>query len=191
MDNPASGPANWFYVLDSRRQGPFDRAGLVRELLSLEAPEGVLVWRTGLLAWTKAGILDELKRELPPPLPGALVAAAEASPQTLPALPDGGDDGEDASDDDKTTESVSDGDMVTGTAEGDPGSAAEKRRRPRRHRKPRTALPSYLLPLVLLFLAVILGLWFLLRRMNEVPPGRIIQQSDLGATGSRSDASPG
>ena len=73
MNNLSGEPANWFYVLDSRRQGPFERATLIRELLSLDAPEGVLVWRTGLLAWTKAGALDELKRELPPPVPGALV----------------------------------------------------------------------------------------------------------------------
>ena len=183
MNNLSGEPANWFYVLDSRRQGPFDRAGLIRELLALEAPEGVLVWRTGLLAWTKAGVLDELKRELPPPLPGSLVAAAEGSPEPLPDLP-GSDalDGEETPDPDKVTDSVPDGDMVTGTGGGgtDEGSAAEKRRRRRRHRKPRAALPSYLLPLVLLFLAVMLGLWFLLRRMNEVPPGRIIQQGDGG-----------
>ena len=42
-------------------------------------------------------------------------------------------------------------------------------------------MPSYVLPLVLLFLGVMLGLWFLLRRMNEVPPGRIIQQGDFRA----------
>ena len=49
-------------------------------------------------------------------------------------------------------------------------------------------MPSYVLPLILLFLGVMLGLWFLLRRMNEVPPGRIIQQSHLGSRGSGSDS---
>ena len=179
MDNLSSGPANWFYVLDSRRQGPFDRNGLVRELLSLEAPEGVLVWRTGLPAWTKAGILDELKRELPPPVPGAMVR--ETPLLTLPDLPQDGDGEEEGS----AREPVADGDFVSGTGEeGAPESqsAAEKSRRRRRHRKPRASgVPSYVLPLILLFLGVMLGLWFLLRRMNEVPPGRIIQQSHVGS----------
>ena len=183
MNNLSDSPVNWFYVLDSRRHGPFDRANLVRELLSLEAPEDVLVWRTGLLAWTEAGMLDELKRELPPPLPGALASAAEASTLALPDLPEDDDEGGEATDPNKATDSVSDGASVGGTDEAgaEAGSAADQRRRRRRHRAPRTAgQPSYLLPLVLLFLAVMLGLWFLLRRLNEVPPGRIIQQSDLG-----------
>ena len=188
MSNLSGDPANWFYVLDSRRHGPFDRVSLVRELLSLEAPEGVLVWRTGLLTWTKAGTLDDLKRELPPPLPGALPAEeASSSPLPPPHLPENGESGKGAPDADEATDSVPGGDLVVGADEGDPEgqSAAEKRRRRRRHRSLRTAgLPSYLMPLVLLFLALMLGLWFLLRRLNEVPPGRIIQQGDLGA-GSR------
>ena len=186
MNNLSGEPANWFFVLDSRRQGPFDRATLIRELLSLDAPEGVLVWRTGLLAWTKAGALDELKRELPPPVPGALVM--ETPLLGLPDLPDGGDgEGEGTE-----TEPVPDGDFVSGTGEEGATlgqSAAEKRRRRRRHRKPRASgVPSYVLPLILLFLGVMLGLWFLLRRMNEVPPGRIIQQSQLGSRGSGTDS---
>ena len=192
MDNLSSGPANWFYVLNSRRLGPFDRNGLVRELLALEAPEGVLVWRTGLPAWTKAGILDELKRELPPPLPGVLDEPPETSSLDLPDLPAEG--AEESGEGAESDEPSSDDDVAAETAEGEAGeeSAADKRRRRRRHRKPRsTGLPSYLLPLVLLFLAVMLGLWFLLRRMNEVPPGRIIQQGEVGVTGSRSGASPG
>lgn len=178
MNNLSGEPANWFYVLDSRRQGPFDRATLIRELLSLEAPEGVLVWRTGLIAWTKAGALDELKRELPPPVPGAPVA--ETSLLALPDLPQDEEGGGEGS----ASGPVGEGDLASGTGEegGALGqSAAEKRRRRRRHRKPRAAgTPSYVLPLILLFLGVMLGLWFLLRRMNEVPPGRIIQQSDVG-----------
>jgi hypothetical protein len=193
MDNLSSGPANWFYVLDSRRQGPFDRNGLVRELLALEAPEGVLVWRTGLPAWTKAGILDELKRELPPPLPGALDEPPETSPLDLPDLPTEEDETSPAAPEEGQDSSPDGGSEAT-TAEGEAeeGTTAEQRRRRRRHRKPRASgPPSYLLPLVLLFLAVMLGLWFLLRRMNEVPPGRIIQQGDVGVTGLRSGASPG
>jgi GYF domain 2 len=177
MNNLSGEPANWFYVLDGRRQGPFDRAGLIRELLSLEAPEGVLVWRTGLLAWTKAGVLDELKRELPPPVPGALVM--EGAPLALPDLPQDGDGEEDVS----ATDQVQDGDFVSGEEDAPGQSAAEKRRR-RRRRKPKSSgVPSYVLPLILLFLGVMLGLWFLLRRMNEVPPGRIIQQSRVAPHG--------
>lgn len=182
MNNLLGEPANWFYVLDGRRQGPFDRVSLVRELLSLEAPEGVLVWRTGLVAWTKPGILDELKRELPPPLPGTLAATTEASSLALPDLPGQGEGEEGAPEVDEAADSAQGGESVPGAGEGGLAmeSAAEQRRRRRRHRKPRTAsMPPYVLPAVLLFLAVMLGLWFLLRRMNEVPPGRIMQ-SDLG-----------
>ena len=139
------------------------------------------MWRTGLPAWTKAGMLDELKRELPPPVPGALVTA-ETSLLALPDLPQEGD-GEAEGERDggaRGRRRLRLGTGEEGAPEGQ--SAAEKRRRRRRHRKPRAAgVPSYVLPLVLLFLGVMLGLWFLLRRMNEVPPGRIIQQSHFGA----------
>jgi hypothetical protein len=58
-------------------------------------------------------------------------------------------------------------------------------------------LPGYAIPLVLLFVAVMVGLWFLLRRMNEVPPGRIILQGALAPSAdpvlsaSLRDATPG
>jgi hypothetical protein len=189
MDSPSSGTVNWFYVQEGRRRGPFERAELLRQLLSLEAPEGTLVWRTGLGAWTKAGLLDDLKRELPPPLPGALSLPAGGSPQALPELPAdtdaqaSGAPVSEPSPDPAKGGTVADGDLVNGTddGEGPPGESAAQRRRRRRHRKPRTGgLPSFVVPLVLLLLAMALGLWFLLRRINEVPPGRIIQQGDSG-----------
>lgn len=101
MNSPPGAGLNWFYVREGRRLGPFDRAPLIAELLTLDAPEAVLVWRTGLPAWTKAGRLDELRGELPPPVPGTLpgqkgslvipdsdpVASEEWSADALPPLP--------------------------------------------------------------------------------------------------------
>jgi hypothetical protein len=56
-----------------------------------------------------------------------------------------------------------------------------RRRRKHRHRTPRDKR-QWLLPLLLVLLALMIGLWLLLRRMNEVPPGRIILQGALAGT---------
>jgi hypothetical protein len=181
MNVSSTGPENWFYVQDGRRQGPLTRPELVRELLTLEAPEAALVWRTGLPAWTKASLVDELRRELPPPVPGAL-SLPEAEPEhPMPDLP--ADEGpspahageaDESEGGDGDEEALGPGDEA---ARADEGSSEARRRRRRSSRKARPkAPPPYLLPLVLLFLAVMVGLWLLLRRMNEVPPGRIIHQ---------------
>jgi hypothetical protein len=183
MSGPGPGGENWFYVREGRRIGPFDRNALIAERLTQSAPESILVWRTGLPAWAKAGSLDELRSELPPPIPGLLGAGlpdlatrdgldpdAPASP--LPPLPREG-----AVSDDPAGDLGPEGESE---AEGAPDGT--KRRRRRRQRPPSNRplrAPRYILPLVLLFLAVMVGLWFLLRRLNEAPPGQILQQ---GAT---------
>lgn len=195
MHSPGDAGLNWFYVREGRRVGPFDRAPLIAQLLALDAPEAVLVWRTGLPAWTKAGLLEELRGELPPPVPGSLpgleglqdLQAPDAgkskapAEEALPPLPSepplsGGDIA---------------GDLGQGKVQGQQGppgdpendEAGKRRRRRRRHRPGSSMIPSYLLPLVLLFVAVMLGLWFLLRRMNEPPPGQILHQGALAPTG--------
>jgi hypothetical protein len=185
MPGSATGGENWFFVREGRRIGPFDRGALIAELLGQGSPEAVLVWRTGLPAWAKAGSLDELKGELPPPIPGILSGQEglrdravlesedqEASASFVPPLP------QDAP--------VSDGDFAGDAGRDDESepagsSDAAKRRRRRRqrgHASHPARPPRYVLPLVLLFLAVMVGLWFLLRRMNEAPPGQILQQGD-------------
>ena len=90
---------------------------------------------------------------------------------------------------------MSDGDFA-----GDLGEAGRPRgrlpRRPRERRDGAAAeaaaapptfrpwkIPDYILPLVLLFLAVMPGLWFLLRRMNEPPPGQILHRGRSPRTG--------
>jgi hypothetical protein len=172
MPNLSPRSENWFYVKEGRRQGPFDRAALLRELLALDAPESVLVWRSGLNAWTKASLLEDLRGELPPPLTGA-VPEAEASASLLPDLP-GAAEAEGRGPAGEAGGPVSDRDLEPG-----PERAGARRHRRRRHRHRSRSLPGYLVPLVLLFIAVMLGLWFLLRRMNEVPPGRVIQQGSV------------
>lgn len=195
MNDISTGPENWFYVREGRRQGPFTRALLVRELLALEAPEGALVWRGGLPAWTKAGLVDELRRELPPPVPGTLPLPLPEPDQPVPDLPpeESREDDPTAPNSDPGDRQVTDGDFVpesgegqTQTAEG--GSGARRRRRQRSSRKHKTSgMPSYALPLALLFIAVVIALWFLLRRMNEVPAGRIILQGEVSAPADGGD----
>jgi hypothetical protein len=197
MNDSSTGPDNWFYVQEGRRQGPLSLTLLVRELLALDAPEGVLVWRSGLPAWTKAGLVEELRRQLPPPVPGSLPLPVVEPERDVPDLPEsapreGEAEGGEASSEDRL---VSDGDLVPEPGEaGAPspeGPPSRRRRRRQRssHQAKASWLYSYALPLVLLFLAVMIGLWLLLRRINEVPPGRIIQQGDL--SGWRSGARPG
>lgn len=78
-----------------------------------------------------------------------------------------------------------------GSPEGSPEGAADaetgrRRKRRRHHHRPSgpRKVPEYVLPLILLFLAVMVGLWFLLRRMNEPPPGQILHQGSLAPSGA-------
>ena len=56
-----------------------------------------------------------------------------------------------------------------------------KRRRKRKHRRESKRRPAWLWPLVVVLIGLMIFLWWLLRRMNEVPPGRIIQTGFLQA----------
>jgi len=195
-------PEIWFFVRDGRRVGPFNRLGLLRELLVLEAPESALVWRSGLPAWTRASLLDDLRRDLPPPVPGTPLAIPPTLELPDPPMPELPETSEDATAGESASESetpLSDGDLAGEVGE-NPATKEEarsERRRKRRHRRQRAAgLPGYAIPLILLFVAVMIGLWFLLRRMNEVPPGRVILQGAnrpspaTPLTGSRPGATP-
>ncbi len=172
---------NWFYVSEGRRQGPLDRRGLVQALLAQDVPEMTLVWRSGLSAWTKAGDLQDLRIELPPPIPGQVEPAVRLDMPPLPTedgtvatIGLGESDGEEEEDEDDELESP------PTDASGAPTGGPRRRRRKRKHkhsekasRKPRV------LELLALFLVLALVLWFLLRRMNQVPEGTIIYQGRL------------
>jgi hypothetical protein len=70
----------WFCIAHGQRQGPLSLEGLVDQLVQLETPQDVLVWREGLGAWVKAENLPEVACKLPPPLPtGAPSPAAKES----------------------------------------------------------------------------------------------------------------
>jgi hypothetical protein len=179
---------SWFYVHDGRREGPFDRRGLIQALLAQDAPEKTLVWRSGLSHWTKAGELQELRLELPPPIPrDALPREAAGSPEP-PPIPVEGDasagsalaavgsaDDEDDEDDEPDT--------PEGAASEGSGSDEERRRRRRRRKRKHTepAFNPRVLQLAALFLMLALVVWFLLRRMNQFPEGTVIDHGRLEA----------
>src|SRR5260221_9656196 len=70
MTDPLETGGRWFYVHEGRRKGPINVAQLAELILGQSLPEDVLVWRHGLDEWAPASSLDEIKRDLPPPLPG-------------------------------------------------------------------------------------------------------------------------
>ena len=167
----------WFYVHEGRRKGPVDDAQLVELILGGEIPESTLIWRPGLDEWAPASRVDEIKRELPPPIPVRDGSAADRD-----AL------GE--------AEALAEG--LEETAAGGESTHSGERRR-RRHRSTRYRIarsrPRWLLPLIVMVLVVIVVLWYLLHRINEVPQGRIILEGavwdDTSAPSRRPPAFPG
>jgi hypothetical protein len=96
----------WFYAQDNERRGPVVRDELLKTLLTAPEPRSCLVWRRGLVAWTRAGDVPDLRGQLPaeapPPETGrfavptrAAMAAARAAERaaepdfdaTIPAAP--------------------------------------------------------------------------------------------------------
>lgn len=181
MENSPDDRTSWFFVRQGRRQGPFDRRQLVQELLGLESPEDALVWHAGLPAWVKSGEIADLARELPPPIPGAAHAASSADVAaawiaTEPEVTDG------PADEPTDPPVISKEDAPESHADDEAQVAGKGQSQRRRHRLRHRAVVDwrpFALPLLFLFMAVMLGLWLLLRRMNEVPPGRIIQEGAL------------
>jgi hypothetical protein len=174
---------NWFYVSEGRRQGPLDRRGLVQALLAQDAPERTLVWRSGLNAWTRAGDLQDLRIELPPPIPGQADPPFRIDTPPLPTedgtvapigLPTEGDpDDEEEDEEDELEPPPTD---ASGAPTG--GRRRRRRRRKRKHSE-KTSRKPRVLELLALFLVLALVLWFLLRRMNQVPEGTILYQGRL------------
>ena len=149
--------SRWFYAHGGRRHGPVDVSRLVDLILAGEIPETTLIWHPGLSEWVMAGDLDEIRRELPPPLPVPAASLPENDPAAgLPTDPP---------------------DPAASLGEG----SGLRRRRKHRHRNQR-GKTQWLLPLLVVLLLLMIGLWLLLRRMNEVPPGRIILQGSLAGS---------
>ncbi|HXB57205.1 MAG TPA: DUF4339 domain-containing protein [Vicinamibacteria bacterium] len=154
--------SRWFYAHGGRRHGPVDVSRLVDLILAGEIPETTLIWHPGLSEWVMAGDLDEIRRELPPPLPVSAPSLSENDPATGLSS-----------------------DSTDAAAELGEGSGM-RRRRKHRHRNKRDKT-QWLLPLLVVLLVLMIGLWLILRRMNEVPSGRIILQGSLdGSAGGLS-----
>jgi GYF domain 2 len=56
----------WFFAQDNKRRGPVPLAQLVEGLLRTPDPLGSLVWRHGLVGWTRAGAVPEVERKISP-----------------------------------------------------------------------------------------------------------------------------
>jgi hypothetical protein len=170
----------WFYVQEGRRKGPLGLADLVALILAGEVPEDTLIWRVGLGEWVKANSVEEIQRELPPPIPGK----DGEQPDQAGALP--------IKEAEERTEAESD---ETGLVETDPagGSARPGGHRRRRHRA-RYRLAAgrrrWLVPLIVMLIVVVVVLWYLLRRFNEVPQGQVILQGAVSEQ-ARPGGAPG
>jgi hypothetical protein len=175
MGPSGGGTRRWFYVRDGRRLGPVETARLVDLVLSGEVQEEALVWHSGLPEWLRAREVEEIRRELPPPVPVASPPPPEAeASEDLAVEPDGVA----VHDYGPFPEAVAPAGAET------PGElSGRRRRRKRKHRHHRDTRrrPAWLWPLAVVLVALMIFLWWLLRRMNEVPPGRIIQTGSFGA----------
>lgn len=170
----------WFYVQEGRRKGPLALPELVALILGGEVPEDTLIWHAGLAEWVKANSVEEIQRELPPPIPGKEAdqpddVPAQSRERTQAEELDEAESEEAESDEREPSESIA------GSGSAKPGG-----RRRRRHR-PRYRLAAgrrrWLLPLIVMLFVVVFVLWYLLRRFNEVPQGQVIFQGALSEVG--------
>jgi hypothetical protein len=166
-DNGEAG-VRWFYVQEGRRKGPVGVAELVALVLGGEVPEDALIWRAGLGEWVKANSVEEIQRELPPPIPKQdggppEQGGAPSREETLAEELDGG-------------ESEETGPVGTNPS----GGTARLGGRRRRHHRTRIRLAAsrrrWLVPFLVMLFVVVVVLWYLLRRFNEVPQGQVILQ---------------
>ena len=204
MSGRSKPAGRWFYVVDGRRNGPVALGQLVELILRQEIPEDTLIWRSGLDEWIKANSLADVQRQLPPPIPGVARASIDhmdalAEAQALDAdAPEEAEAGEAEAEEEarggvaaETRDGKADGDAPDGatargaeddeTADGATHRRMHRRRRHRIRHRLASPRPGWLLPLIVAVLMVIVVLWYLLRRANEVPPGRIIQEGAASA----------
>ena len=173
--NPSNGQTRrWFYVREGRRLGPVETDKLVELVLTGEVSEDALVWHSGLPEWLKAREVEEIRRELPPPVP---VAPPPPPPEAPEARGDPGAEVRSETNGDgvsaPTSAEPANGDLAD--APGESNGQRRRRKRKHRHRDSSKRRPAWLWPLVVILVALMFFLWWLLRRMNEVPDGRIIQ----------------
>ena len=166
----------WFYVREGRRHGPVETAKLVDLVLGGEVAEDALVWHSGLPEWLPAEEVEDIRRELPPPVPTPRV------PPPPDPLPKELAEGAEPTAGEATAEGAGDQDAPAGAVDPEGSTDSQKRRRKRKHRhRDAKRRPNWLWPLVVVLVGLMVFLWWLLRRMNEVPPGRIIQTGSLAA----------
>ncbi len=176
MTASPEGGGRWYYVHEGRRKGPVGNAQLVDLILEGEIPQDSLIWRQGLDEWAPASQVEEIKRELPPPIPAQDGSVAD---RETPGV----------------AESLAADLLGEAAVEGSPHSGGRRRRRHRTRYRIAPSRPRWLLPLIVMVLVVIVVLWYMLRRVNEVPQGRIILEGavwgDTSAPSRRPPASPG
>jgi GYF domain 2 len=162
----------WFYVREGQRHGPLEITRLVDLVLGGEVPEDALVWHSGLPDWLPAREIEEIRRELPPPLPSP---PDSPPPDPIPIGAAEGPEADEASDAVAWQEAgAPDEPSLEEDADGSSNGLKRRRKRKHRHRDSKRR-PAWLWPLVVILVGLMIFLWWLLRRMNEVPPGRIIQ----------------
>jgi hypothetical protein len=166
----------WFYVREGRREGPVESERLVDLVLTGEVGEDALVWHSGLPEWLPAREVEEIRRELPPPVP---TPSAVSSSQPTPSEVDGAELAS-AQDESPGHEDADPFPEFPGAAQLEDRTDDEKRRRKhKRRRRESKRRPGWFWPLVAILTGLMVFLWWLLWRMNEVPPGRIIQTGSL------------
>ena len=192
MSTSSKEAKRWFYVREGRRQGPVDTGRLVDLVLNGEVAEDALVWHSGLPEWLRAHEVEEIRRELPPPVPTpSPIPSRVPSPEPLPSE---AANGPGASAQDEVPDWEGNGLLpdLASAAELEDRTDDPKRRRKRKHRhRESKRRPPWLWPLVAILAGLMVFLWWLLRRMNEVPPGRIIQTGSLYAGAAPKPPPPG
>jgi GYF domain 2 len=178
MSTPSGEARRWFYVRDGRRHGPVQTSRLVDLVLGGEVSEDALIWHSGLPEWLPARDVEEIRRELPPPVP-------KPPPPSPPVLVEVGERAEEG--DATAGEGTAGLALTTGPSQPETPANDRKRRRKRKRRHGDVnGRPAWLWPLVVILVGLMIFLWWLLRRMNDVPPGRIIQSGSLHETRDRS-----
>ncbi len=59
--NAPSTPADWWYIVDGKRQGPLNAYELQRLVIDRTLAPTSLVWKQGMYGWQPAGEVDELR----------------------------------------------------------------------------------------------------------------------------------
>ena len=148
--------------------GPLELHAIVALILGGEVPEDTLIWRVGLGEWVKANSVEEIQRELPPPIPGK--DGGRPSPLGERSREEALAEELDESDRDET------GPLGINSPAGSGRPGGRRRRRHRAHDRLAVSRRRWLVPLIVMLIVVVVVLWYLLRRFNEVPQGQVILQ---------------